>query len=297
MRRVLLMSLLLVIPIVATEAAQPVPTTVNASSHSFSNNPVLSGVVAGLSRSGVLQIAFDARFTNPCHLEAGLDLRFLDVPAKAAAVNSAVPVHRLVLVNQRATAAGCPEIDSPVSRRFVGEVGRPAGIEQLIVMDCRESALADARRLQICGFRVDALRLPLAQQASARSLVPASLFPGQRLVKLSTVDVRFGAAAAMHYDLRFSVADANCAAPVAVAIFESRTGISDAQGSDVVDWVFVTQATRAGCAPDSPAGASAGPYRVSREINRDYGRTVAIVNPVHGGTVAEWPIRLYRRGR
>ena len=106
-----------------------------------------------------------------------------------------------------------------------------------------------------------------------------------------------GARAELHYELTFNFADASCRVPVAVAIFENRTGISDAQGGDVVDWVFVTQAPRTGCAPGSAGGASSGPYRVSREINRDYGRTVAIVNPVQGGTVADWPNRLYRRGR
>lgn len=258
------------------------------SERSLTNEPALSQArfVAARDRWRLL---LDARFGNDCLADAGAAAGYVDLPPPSGGPARS----RLLLVRQTPSPEGCPDIYQPVTRKLA--VAMPPGdaIAHLLVMDLEQPEGEAGSELRLGIFAV-ADAGDSGEPSGAAATVPAApLYGGSELPVLSDVVVSHGQAGRgeRRYEVTFLARFPDrCHARrgLAAEIVESRTGVSDASGAAVVEWLFVAPGE------GEPCTGAAGPpvtvrYAIVRERRGDYARTLVVVNPTTAAPAGRMP--------
>jgi hypothetical protein len=220
-------------------------------------------------------------FANDCLAQAGIEARYADIAGSAGRHT----LSRVLWAKQRRSQEGCPDMYSPVTRSIELPLPDWASLHQIILLDCTDQRASPAdRALRICRISpasaaASGPRGSSAVTASAAPLFGASLLPSVKQINIDGQPA--DATGTSRYRLTLGGLgwpDCKHAAPH-VYFLESRTGVSDRDGSEVVDWLFIgaDASEKQSCdAEDAMAGAS---ISFEREISGPYSRRVVLVNP------------------
>ena len=229
--------------------------------------------------SGTLYVS--GVFANDCLAQAGIEPRYADI-ARSAGSHT---LSRVIWVKQRRSQEGCPDIYSPVTRSIELPLPDWSSVHQIILLDCTDRRASPTdKALRVCRISPAAEgaagpRGPSVITASASPLFGTSPLPS---VKQITMDGQpADATGTSRYRLTLGGLgwpDCNHAAPH-IYLLESRTGVSDRDGSDVVDWLFIGADASEKQSCDAEDAMAASSISFEREISGPYSRRVVLVNP------------------
>jgi hypothetical protein len=229
--------------------------------------------------SGTLYVS--AVFANECLAQAGIEAHYADI----ASSEGSHALSRVLWVKQRRSQEGCPDIYSPVTRVLELPLPDSSSLHQIILLDCAGQQATPADRvLRICRVsraspEAPGRRVPSAITASASPLFGSNLLPSVQRVDILTQPA--DPTGSTRYRLALGGLGwhgCNHADPH-VYLLESRTGVSDRDGSEVVDWLFIGADAREDQACDSEGSIADSSISFEREISGPYSRRVVLVNP------------------
>ena len=261
--------------------------------YSFTNNPLIQSIgwhIDNSSTSPMWQLSFSAVFTNSCVADQGVEVYYVDVASSAARQltkptgnkRDSVNDVRVIWLEQQYNLSGCPEIYSPVSKNYLINLPTNPAITTLKLLDYTGSAQ------DLTNNPLQLLTVPVTSSstsanfntsATALSVLPfltSGYVPLVTQADFTVSNSDTGGFRVVGLELTLE-SEFHCAKnhDPKIKFFESRTGVSDTTGADVIDWLLITN-------PGHDCEKTATPIysklRIKKQITTDYNRSLVIMN-------------------